>query len=94
MATNLFLHTILLLTDLGGQVSLEQDSPAVARHTVLEAVWRWGWARLEARYPHSRQGESAAGSFIRLGWRLLCARDSEQWGLAQDGAMRSVMCGR
>ncbi len=88
------LSSIRLQTDLGHELDLSRDPPAMIVHEVRVAVWRWRWRRLEANHPHLKQDDGGHGIMVEPIYRLLEARCSDEWGASQKAALRSASANR
>ena len=84
----------LLRDDLGRDINLVQDSPAMVRHLVRQAVRRWRMGLIEGVHPSLMQGGGRHGPFMQPVHQLLKPRDSIEWGPDQRGALRSAATGR
>ncbi len=83
-----------LITHDGVVLNLCRDSPAYVAGLVRQAVWRWRWKRVEKKHIHIRQNDEGHGLFIDPLFRVLKAKDSEEWNGSQKGALRSAFTNR
>ena len=68
--------------------------PARIAKIVHRAVTTWRWRRVEARFPHAKQGDGGHGFFLEPVRRLLKVKDSETWGGRQKSSLRSAFLNR
>jgi hypothetical protein len=74
--------------DLGVAIDLKMQSPAWVVEHVTSSVLRWRWRNVEKSYPSL----DSAGVGLGPAWRpimgALKAKDTSDWGPAQNGALR------
>jgi hypothetical protein len=80
--------------DLGESIDLKINSPSWVADQVKHSVVRWRWRRVELVFPMLASGNKGNGPAWRPVLSVLCVKESEHWGPAQKGALRSVICGR
>ena len=64
-------------TDVGRQLDLTLDPPAVIERHVREAVVRWRWKKIEAQFPELAINGSGRGAIMQPIWSLLESKQND-----------------
>ena len=82
------------ITDVGEELNLSVDSPAFVQDLAVKSVRRWRWRRIEQHFPALHSNGEGRGADWRTIQRALRVKDSDSWGPAQKGALKSAVAGR
>ena len=84
----------LLTDDKGRIIDLLKDSPAYVKGLAVDAVQRWRWSRIEKKLPWLAIGPRGAGAWWLPISRALRLTNSDGWGAAHKGALKSAIMDR
>ena len=85
----------LVTTDIGAVIKLRVDPPKVVAELVYDAVKRWRWKRVEAKFPYLASSGAGRGANLAPLWKLLRSKSkADSWHAGHRGALRSAAAGR
>jgi len=82
------------ITDNGMKIDLKMDSPAFVKGALTQSVERWRWKNIECRLPALCSDGNGRGAWWKPIASVLRQPDTEEWGPAQKGALKSAIMGR